>query len=98
MTFYYYLIKILKRCDTLAIYFTKSMWIIERQLNERNKMVIDTGTKKIIKENGLKLEKLFVDEDTNTIYIKITDKETGESQAFNFMWDLDEMKGSINDV
>ena len=82
----------------MAIYFTKSMWIIERQLNERNKMVIDTGTKKIIKENGLKLEKLFVDEDTNTIYIKITDKETGESQAFNFMWDLDEMKGSINDV
>ena len=82
----------------MAIYFTKSMWIIERQLNERDKMVIDTGTKKIIKENGLKLEKLFVDEDTNTIYIKITDKETGESQAFNFMWDLDEMKGSINDV
>jgi len=74
------------------------MWIIERQLNERDKMVIDTGTKKIIKENGLKLERLFVDEDTNTIYIKITDKETGESQAFNFMWDLDEMKGSINDV
>ena len=82
----------------MAIYFTKSMWIIERQLNERNKMVIDTGTKKIIKENGLKLERLFVDDDTNTIYIKITDKETGESQAFNFMWDLDEMKGSINDV
>ena len=82
----------------MAIYFTKSMWIIERQLNERDKMVIDTGTKKIIKENGLKLERLFVDEDTNTIYIKITDKETGESQAFNFMWDLDEMKGSINDV
>ena len=61
-------------------------------------MVIDTGTKKIIKENGLKLERLVVDDDSNTIYLVVKDKETGESQAFNFMWDLDEMKGSINDV
>lgn len=61
-------------------------------------MVIDTGTKKVLKENGLKLERLFVDEDTNTIYIEITDKETGRSQSFTSYWNLNEMKGSINDV
>tara|TARA_R110000868_G_scaffold365651_1_gene628548 strand:+ start:158 stop:343 length:186 start_codon:yes stop_codon:yes gene_type:complete len=61
-------------------------------------MVIDTGTKKVLKENGLKLESLFIDEDTNTISLKIIDKETGRFQSFQLMWDLNEMKGSINDV
>ena len=74
------------------------MWIIKGQLNERDKMIIDTGTKKILKENSLKLERLFIDEDTNTILLKITDKETGRSQSFNYYWNLEEMKGSINDV
>ena len=61
-------------------------------------MVIDTGTKKVLKENGLKLESLFIDEDTNTISLKIIDKETGRFQSFQLMLDLNEMKGSINDV
>ena len=61
-------------------------------------MVIDTGTKKVLKENGLKLERLFHGEDSNTLHLVVTDKETGRSQSFQLMWDLDEMKGSINDV